>query len=215
MNELTIRTNELPVFQNKELNAATKKIADIGNKIKKNLFEVALILAKVSENKLFEQDGFMSATYYAQKTFGFKKTAAYSLLTIGKEYTAPTLESNLPHDPTEDFTTTQIEKMLPLKDREIVVELVENGEIAPKMTCKEIETVVKAYLKKDEPADETGEEPADETPEEAEPDVEIIPVFADVCNDIRAILDSVPRDGEDFEKYYLGFAALLGEYTSK
>ena len=215
MNELTIRTNELPIFQNKELNAATKKIANISNNFKKNLFEVALILAKVSENKSFEQDGFKSAADYAQKTFGFKKTAAYSLLTIGKEYTAPTLESNLPHDPTEDFTTTQIEKMLPLKDREIVVELVENGEIAPEMTCKEIETVVKAYLKKDEPADETGEETADETPAEPETDVEIIPVFADVCNDIRAILDSVPRDGEDFEKYYLGFASLLGEYTSK
>ena len=162
MNELTISTNNLPVFTNKELNTATKKIAVIGNKIKKNLFEVALILAKVSETEVYKEDGFKSAAEYAMKTFGFKKTAAYSMLSIGKEYTAPTLESNLPHEPTNDFTTTQIEKMLPLKDRAIVVDLVETEQITPEMSCKEIEAVVKAQLKKDEPDAEpkTDEEPA-------------------------------------------------------
>lgn len=213
MNELTIRTNDLPVFANKELNSATKKIVTIGTKIKKNLFEIALILAKVSETECFKDDGFKSAADYAMKTFGFKKTAAYSLLTIGKEYTAPTLESNLPHEPNEDFTTTQIEKMLPLKDRAVVVELVENGEITPDMSCKEIETVVKAKTKKDEPADETSET-NEETPapEETAP-VEIVLDFATCCNDMRTILDNATP--EDFEKFFLGFAAILGEYDKR
>jgi hypothetical protein len=213
MNELTIRTNDLPVFANKELNAATKKIVTIGTKIKKNLFEIALILAKVSENECFKDDGFKSAADYAMKTFGFKKTAAYSLLTIGKEYTAPTLESNLPHEPNEDFTTTQIEKMLPLKDRAVVVELIESGEITPDMSCKEIEAVVKAKTKKDEPADETPETDEPAAPEEETAPVEIVLDFATACNDIRTILDNATP--EDFNKYYRGFLDLLGEYNNR
>lgn len=157
MNELAIRTAELPTFTNKELNAATQKIVKISLKIKKNLYEVALILAKVAETKSYEDDGFKSAAEYAMKTFGFKKSAAYNLLTIGKEYTSPALESNLPHTQESDFSTTQIEKMLPLDSREIVVELIEAGTITPDMTCKEIEAVVKSINKKDEPeTEETG-----------------------------------------------------------
>ena len=207
MNELMINTNELPIFQNKILNSATKKIAGISLKIKKNLFEVALILSKVDDEKAYEEDGFKSAAEYAQKTFGFKKSAAYSLLKIGKEYTAPSLESNLPHEPNNDFSTTQIEKVLPLKSREVVVELVESGEITPDMTCKEIEAVVKSKTKKDEP--ETEE--ATGTEEVIEATGEIISEYETLCSEIRDLFDNTEKDSEEWKTYVRGFMALLAE----
>ena len=212
MNELMINTNELPIFQNKTLNAATKKIAGISLKIKKNIFEVAFILSKIDEAKAYEEDGFKSAAEYAQKTFGFKKSAAYSLLKIGKEYTAPTLESNLPHEPNNDFSTTQIEKVLPLKSRETVVELVESGEITPDMTCKEIEAVVKSKTKKDEQEPEvTGAEEATGTEEVIEATGEIISEYETICSEIRYLFDNTEKGSEERRTYIHGFLELLAE----
>lgn len=203
MNDLMINANELPIFQNKTLNSATKKIAGISLKIKKNLFEVALILSQVDDEKAYEEDGFKSAAEYAQKTFGFKKSHAYTMIKIGKEYTAPTLESNLPHEPNNDFSTTQIEKVFPLKSREVVVELVESGEITPDMTCKEIEAVVQALIKKDESVyDDT--EPVTNT-------IPTIEIYNMICGDIRQLFEETEKYSEDWKTYIQGLTALLVE----
>lgn len=132
-----------PAFINKDLNRATKKIATIGTKVAKNFYDVARVLAKVAENECYKDDGFKSAADYAEKVFGFKKSMAYSLIKIGKEYTDPELPaSNLPHEDGEDFTVSQLDRVLPL-ERDKVVELVNEKEITPKMTIKEISDVVK------------------------------------------------------------------------
>lgn len=86
------------------------------------------------------------------KTFGFKKSASYTLLKVGKEYTKQLTDakgkvagykSNLTADNAEkDYTTTQIEKMLPV-GHEVAEQLSEEGKINPDMSCKEIEKVIK------------------------------------------------------------------------
>ena len=86
------------------------------------------------------------------KTFGFKKSASYTLLRVGKEYTKQLTDakgkvagykSNLTADNAEkDYTTTQIEKMLPV-GHDVAEQLSEEGKISPDMSCKEIEKVIK------------------------------------------------------------------------
>lgn len=145
MEMMKINTKEMPVFINKELAKATKRIVFIGTQIQKNLYEVAHILADVDARGLYKDDGFKSVVDYAGKTFGFKKSMAYSLLSVGKEYTdAEKLESNLPHEEGHDFSTTQIQRVLPIGDRQKVVEYVEAGAITPDMSCAEIQKFVKS-----------------------------------------------------------------------
>lgn len=149
-NGIIIAKTEVPVFNNKELNSATKKIFTLGNKAAKAMYEVAATLAKVQKDGSYKDDGFKNAADYAMQTFGFKKSLAYNLIKIGKEYTAAnSLESNLPHPENEDFTTNQIGLMLPIGDRDIVAEMCENGELTPDMTAEEIRNAVKRATGKD------------------------------------------------------------------
>lgn len=156
-----------PVFSDKRLNAATKKITKYANSIRTNYYGIAKCLAEVADNKYFEADGFKNAAEYAETTFGIKRAQAYNLIRIGRDYTTPELTSNLPHDG-NDYTTTQVLKMLPIGDREEVIEFVEAEQITPDMTAAEINKKVKAYLKKDEPVEDSVAEDDGETAEPAE-----------------------------------------------
>ena len=149
-NGIIIAKTEVPVFNSKELNSATKKIFTLGNRAAKAMYEVAAILAKVQKDGSYKDDGFKNAADYAMQTFGFKKSLAYNLIKIGKDYMAAnSLESNLPHPENEDFTPNQIGLMLPIGDRDIVAEMCENGELTPDMTAEEIRNVVKQATGKD------------------------------------------------------------------
>lgn len=143
MEDMIVIKNDPVEFKNRELNNATQKIFKIGERMQKNLYEVANVLAKVDTNKAYKEDGFKSAADYAMKTFGFKKTQAYTLLKVGKEWTSPKLESTLPHEEGKDFTVTQIEKLAYLGSKEEVIKAVENGDVTPEMTVAEIREYVK------------------------------------------------------------------------
>lgn len=177
MNDITIITaTEAPEFINKQLRNATEKIFKIGATVRKCAFATAKVIYDVNESECYKEDGFNSVHEWTAKTFGFKKSASYTLLKIGTEYIRELknpagkvtgYESNLlPEESEVDFTTTQIEKMLPL-GHETAVELVEDEEITPDMTCKEIEKVVKAHTK---PESESDKDTAGETEEDGEPD---------------------------------------------
>lgn len=172
---MSVVNANIPTFTNKKLNQATQKIAKISSSIRKNLYEIAIILAAVDADETYKDDGFKSAAEYAQTTFNFKKSMAYTLIRVGKEYTAPTLESNLPHEDGKDFTVSQVEKLLPLNSYQAAVELVEEGKITPEMSCKQIAKIVKAETA--EPVDESTTEPAEESTTEPEDDqpVEVNP----------------------------------------
>lgn len=168
MTDMIITTNNIPTYQNKSLQAATNKVFKIGETIRRCAFETAFIMAQVDETECYKDDGFNSVHDWAMKTFGFKKSASYTLLRVGKEYTRAIPDakgrvkgygSNLiPENATEDFTTTQIEKMLP-GGHDLAVELVESEEITPDMTCKQIEKVIKSHTTEDET--EVGENETD------------------------------------------------------
>ena len=125
MNEMVIATNSanVPTFTNNELRTATSKIFKIGATVRRCAFETAFIMAQVDATECYKDDGFNSVHEWAMKTFGFKKSASYTLLRVGMEYTRAFTDekgkvrgygSNLiPENSGTDFTTTQIEKMLP------------------------------------------------------------------------------------------------------
>lgn len=178
MEFLVTTTNEVS-FSNKELQKATNTVLKLGDAIKKNWFAIAHIVAHVDDIKCYKDDGFNTVHEWVEKTFGIKKTASYSLLTIGKEYTREIVNSsgnvvgygtNLITDGTDDFSKTQVEKMLPA-GHELAVELVNGGEITPDMSAKEISRVVKSHINPE--PDDTEPEPEQETEQE----IETIPVW--------------------------------------
>ncbi len=178
MNEIIVKSN-LPEFTNKNLAKATQDIFKIGETVRRCALTTAVIIANVNDMECYKEDGFNNVHEWTEKTFGFKKSVSYSLLKIGNEYVREIKSpktgkvvgyaSNLlPEDSTKDFTTTQLEKMLPA-GHPLALELVEGGKITPDMTCKEIGRIVKEATKGDTetPEDDTAETGHDtETPED-------------------------------------------------
>lgn len=151
--EFLVTTAKQVSFSNKELQKSTNMIYKLGDTIKRNWFTIAHIVAHVDATECYKEDGFNTVHEWVEKTFGIKKTVSYSLLAIGKEYTREIVNgtgkvigygTNLITDGTDDFSKTQVEKMLP-GGHELAVELVDNGEITPAMTAKEISKVVKSH----------------------------------------------------------------------
>lgn len=152
--EFLVTTNNAVSYDNKELQKATSAIFKLGDGIKRNWFAIAHIVAKVDEIECFKEDGFNTVHEWTEKTFGLKKTASYSLLAIGKEYTREIVNAsgkiigygtNLITDDTKDFSKTQVEKMLPA-GHELAVKLVQEKEITPEMSAKDIAHVVKSHI---------------------------------------------------------------------
>lgn len=176
--EFLVTTTNAVSFDNKELQKATNAVFKLGDAIKKNWFAIAHIVAHVDATECFKDDGFNTVHEWVEKTFGIKKSASYTLLTIGKEYTREIVNAsgrvigygtNLVKDGSDDFSKTQVEKMLPA-GHELVVELVNGGEITPEMSAKEISKVVKEHTNKSETEQESNMENESET--EQEPNME-------------------------------------------
>ena len=161
--EFLVTTTNAVSFDNKELQKATNAVLKLGDSIKKNWFAIAHIVAHVDETECYKDDGFNNVHEWVEKSFGIKKSASYSLLTIGREYTREIVNSsgkvvgygtNLITDGSDDFSKTQVEKMLPA-GHELAVELVNGGEITPAMSAKEISRIVKAHTNTDSDESET------------------------------------------------------------
>ena len=182
--ELMVVTNR-PTFMNKKLESATERLIACSNSINGKEYAIAAILADIETKSLYSDDGFGSTAEYAEQTFGMKKTKAYALITIGRDFTRPILTkagntigycSNLlpaadvekQDAPLIDFTTRQISIFVGL-GRENVLELINNGSLKPTMTCREISDLIKKVRDavKTDNNGEAKEEPADvEEPEQ-------------------------------------------------
>ena len=164
-----MKVNEVEIT-NTKLRNFTEQIHKQGQNIQKSFAKVAAILTKIDDSKCYEQDGFESVHDYTNKVFGWKKANSYAMLKVGREYIdGKTLESVLPHETGNDYSTSQLQALLPLKSVDTAKELAEREEISPTMSVREIKEVVKAYKSKDEIIDVEGEEgEIAETPETLE-----------------------------------------------
>lgn len=207
MDEMLMKVENIPTYTNKELNRATVKIIRLGEKVRKAAFETAAVMASVDASGCYKDDGFKSVHEWAMTTFGFKKSASYSLLKIGKEYTRQKLNAKgkpdgyednlLPEGSVDGFNTTQVEKMLPL-GHAAAAELVEDGEITPQMSAKKIGQYVKDYLSaEDEP---TGKGEANGVaPEETAADNEAEVVEGEVVDDSTEVVEVWDKAGVLYE----------------
>lgn len=160
---------------NKNLARATEKIYKLADTMRKSAYEVAVIIANVEVNQWFLDDGFEDIHAWTAKMFGFKKSASYSLLKIGKEWSRTVLnESGKPiayrsvltdEDAPVDFTTSQVALLLP-EGIVAAKELVEEEVITPEMTCEDIRKKLKEIHEpkhKDPDTDDEQEEELEDT----------------------------------------------------
>lgn len=139
-------TNNIPTFKSSKLNEATGEIAGLIDATRANAQEnhikISKILAKVSAEKAYEEDGFKSAVEYAMATFGWKRANAYAMMQVGTKLNAGEL-------PEGNFSVSQYREMLPLSKEE-ANEAVENGVISADMTAKDIRDEVEVIKPKKE-----------------------------------------------------------------
>ena len=176
MEELMMLNNNKPAYLNKDLNAATLKIRNIGVKMKEHYFEIAAIIAKVDREKLYEIDGFKSVHEWTEKEFNIKSSRSYSLLTIGQKWTAEVKDkrghvTGYAMIISPEYSTSQTEKMLPA-GVDTATRLHTEGKIDPSMSAKEIEKVIKAETKPPvEEAEELETVESDEVEETETPEI--------------------------------------------
>ena len=188
MEELIITAEHKQLsFTNKELQNATMAIYKIAENIRTRWFEIAAIVAMVDSKELYKDDGFADVHEWVNKTFAFGKSTSYDLMKVGKEYVREVYnkagkvigyESNLVPVGADNFSTTQVRRMLPA-EHELAFELVESGEITPDMTTTKIAKIVKAHI-----SPESSESTEDE--EEGEPDT-----TEDEVDKLRGIFDKI------------------------
>lgn len=212
MNELiTLNEAKIPVYNSKELNAATRKVISLGEKIRKSALETAAIVAAVDKSGCYKDDGFRTVHDWTASAFGFKKSTSYNMLAIGKEYVAPILNSagrtigysSTFADAVEsagDFSVTQLIQLLPA-GRDMAGQLVLDGKITPDMTCRAIKEVVEAARADEEATEVEEEEEATEVEEEGE----------EAPERRTATVDIVPDEG----MVYVNFGDLVYKFSVK
>lgn len=170
MNELTTKT-----FGNESLKKATEEIVSLQKNVNQSLISVAGIAGEVATSESYKDDGFKSAQEWLMKTFNYKKSTAYTMVKIGIEYVQLEIDVCLPIYKTifanpetdEDFTLTQLEKLLPLGKEKIEAYL-STGDLKYSMTVKEIKdfvSAIKSLEKKSEESETEAEEPETEAEE--------------------------------------------------
>ena len=172
MNELVTKK-----FENQSLANATEEIIRLQKNVNESLISVAGISGEVAKSESYKDDGFKSAQEWLMNTFNYKKSTAYTMVKIGKEYVqleinccSPIYKTIFANSETdEDFTLTQLEKLLPLGKEKIEVYL-STGDIKYSMTVKEIKDFVSAIKSLEKKSEEPETEETEPETEETEPE---------------------------------------------
>lgn len=123
-------------FKDARLAEATSRISEIYQNAaayadEKNR-EIARVLATVSSEKSYIEDGFKSVAEYANKTFGIARQNAYALATAGKVYNDEDAPEEL-----KAFSPYKLAEVSSVSGEKLV-EAIKSGEISPKTTEKEL-----------------------------------------------------------------------------
>lgn len=174
MNELATKK-----FENQSLAKATEEIIRLQKNVNESLISVAGISGEVAKSESYKDDGFKSAQEWLMSTFNYKKSTAYTMVKIGKEYVQLEINGCLPiyktifanSETDEDFTLTQLEKLLPLGKERIELFL-RTGDLNYSMTVKEIKELVANTKLLEKEETETEETETETETEETETDTE-------------------------------------------
>lgn len=173
-------------FESQELTKATKTIVKATESAAKSMLKIASVMAEVEARALYAFD-FKNIAEYGERVFGYKKSAVYNMVRIGRDYIDPeTGKSVLALEDGQDFTFNQLTRLLPLPSVDVAEELVADAVITPDMTLREIENAVKEYNHKDDAAE--GEETETAEAVEVEPD-EIATAFLSAKNALDHLIE--------------------------
>ena len=144
---------------NPDLKKATNSIKGYASNIRKNYLRIASKLAEVDAQESYIEDGFGDVIEYATSVFNMKKTTAYNLLKIGREY----VDENAPDktilaDERGDYSVSQLGVLLPV-GVERVQELNADGVISPEMSVRKLASIVSTP--EDKNTEETSESESD------------------------------------------------------
>ena len=143
----------------KKLAEYTDRIYDIGKSITGYTFEIAYLLAEIDRKELYKELSFKNIATYAENYYGFKKSAVYNLVKVGKQFVRK-LDDGSYHtafydaETDTDFNMSQCAKMLSLTQYEIKQEI-EAGNISFKTSASKIQERVNAL---NNPIDNENEE---------------------------------------------------------
>lgn len=146
-NDIVVK--EMHEIQNKELKKYTNRIQRLGMNIRSNMLAIAYTIAQIDASGCYADDGFESVHEYTEAMCGIKKAQSYAMLRIGRDYLTQVnsknfaVETILDHTSGKDYSLSQVQALLPLKDVNKAVELSVNGVISSDMTVKQIKDIVK------------------------------------------------------------------------
>lgn len=145
-NVVVVNSNQVPTFQNEELNKATREIFEYDKNIRLNYFKIADALRWIKGLELYKEDGFKSVSEYASQVFGYEKSTVSRMIKIAEDYLLEDGSSTVFVQEGKDFSISQLREVLALPRGE-VVDLVQEGQITPDMTKDQIRAVVKKAKK--------------------------------------------------------------------
>lgn len=137
-----IETSRVDSLKNPELRTAARKVIKLEQTRERAAYTIAQVLYNVECKRLYVQDGFKSIDQFASSVFGYKKATVYNMMKIAKNYMLPDAAGTILQKDGLDFTYSKLSELLPL-DTETVKKAVEDGEISPTMTQKELRAYVK------------------------------------------------------------------------
>lgn len=183
-------------FKSAALNEATAKIAAIyANAAKyadaKNR-EIAVVLAKVAEEKSYVDDGFKSVADYAAKTFGIARQNAYALATAGKVYNDDSIDPAI-----KAFSPSKIPEIASLP-ADVLANAISSGEITPDTTQKALREFAKAH--KADKADNSADAIVIDTYEATVCMSAIPAAFAEL---------DLPRTLDEWDEYFCNAVAIM------
>ena len=165
--------NEKFNFSNKALNKPMESILKEYRNAQKGSENVAKALATIRDNELWHDD--FDTFEKCIETFGIKRQTAYRVIGAYKtKHDEEVINGCL-----DNFNISQVAELNRL-EKEIIADVVNNGDITPNMSCSAIRDYVNALKKNDDVP--VAEEVADGTEETTENTPENIPVLTVTYN---------------------------------
>ena len=136
-----VEVSKIDSLKNHELKNAAKQIVKLEKTRDRAAYAIAQVLKTVDEKRLFVEDGYKNIEQFASAMFGYKKVTVSNMLRIAKTYMLPD-GSTILKNGENDFTYTKLSELLSLGP-DTLKKAVQDGEITPDMTQKELRNYVK------------------------------------------------------------------------
>lgn len=136
-----VEVSKIDSLKNPELKSAAKQIVKLEKTRDRAAYAIAQVLKTVDDKRLFVEDGYKNIEQFASAMFGYKRVTVSNMLRIAKTYMLPD-GSTILKNGENDFTYTKLSELLSLGP-DTLKKAVQNGDITPDMTQKELRNYVK------------------------------------------------------------------------